>query len=112
MYNYVDKPDFDMNALVATVRERLGAGAGSGFRLPYVLGLGAGYAFDIAAWATKRTFPIRSIRVRKFCATPQFATSIAETGFEAPVSLHERLRRTVRHEFLEDHRDEQVFVSE
>ena len=112
VYNYVDKPDFDMNALVATVRERLGAGAGPGFRLPYMLGLGAGYAFDIAAWATKRTFPISSIRVRKFCATTQFATSIAETGFEAPVSLQEGLLRTVRHEFLEDHRDEQVFVSE
>ena len=112
VYNYVDKPDFDMNALVATVRERLGAQAGLGFRLPYALGLGAGYAFDIAAWATRRTFPISSIRVRKFCATTQFATSIANTGFEAPVSLQEGLRRTVRHEFLEDHRDEQVFVSE
>ena len=112
VYNYVDKPDFDMNALVATVRERLKTAKGAEFRLPYALGLGAGYAFDFAAWATKRKFPISSIRVRKFCATTQFATSIAETGFEAPVSLPEGLRRTVQHEFLEDHRDQWVFVSE
>jgi GlcNAc-P-P-Und epimerase len=40
VYNYVDKPDFDMNALVATVRERLGAAKGVGFRLPYTWGWG------------------------------------------------------------------------
>ena len=112
VYNYVDKPDFDMNTLVATVRERLGTSEPAEFRLPYAFGLVAGYGFDLAAWATRRTFPISSIRVRKFCATTQFATAIPETGFEAPVSLQEGLRRTVKHEFLEDHRDEQVFVSE
>ena len=111
VYNYVDKPDFDMNTLVATVRERLGAAQGIGIRLPYSLGLGAGYAFDLAAWTAKRTFPISSIRVRKFCATTQFSTAIAETGFQTPVALEEGLRRTVQHEFLEDHRDERVFVS-
>ncbi len=111
VYNYVDKPDFDMNTLVATVRERLGAAQGIGIRLPYSLGLGAGYAFDLAAWTAKRTFPISSIRVRKFCATTQFSTAIAETAFQTPVALEEGLRRTVQHEFLEDHRDERVFVS-
>ena len=112
VYNYVDKPDFDMNTLVAIVRERLGTSEPAEFRLPYAFGLVAGYGFDLAAWATRRTFPISSIRVRKFCATTQFATAIPETGFEAPVSLQEGLQRTVEHEFLEDHRDEQVFVSE
>ena len=112
VYNYVDKPDFDMNTLVATVQERLGAAKGAGFRLPYLVGLGAGYAFDLAARATKRTFPISSIRVRKFCATTQFATSIEETGFVAPVSLEEGLRRTVRYEFLEGHGDEPGFLTE
>ena len=111
VYNYVDKPDFDMNVLVATVREHLGTAKDGGFRLPYALGLGAGYAYDLAAWVTRRSFRVSSIRVRKFCATTQFATSIAETGFEAPVSLEEGLRRTVRHEFLEDHQGERVFVS-
>ena len=112
VYNYVDKPDFDMNALVATVREQLGAGEGVGFRLPRAVGMAAGYTFDLAARATRRSFPISSIRVRKFCATTQFATSIGETGFTAPVSLEEGLQRTVQYEFLEDHRGEKVFVTE
>jgi GlcNAc-P-P-Und epimerase len=112
VYNYVDQPDFDMNLLVATVRERLGIAKGVEFRLPYMLGLSVGYAFDLAAWATKRPLPISSIRVRKFCATTQFATSIMETGFLAPVSLTEGLRRTVQHEFLEDHRGEGAFFTE
>ena len=81
-------------------------------RLPCPLGLGAGYAFDLAKWVTKRSFPTSSIGVRKFCSTTQFATAIAETGFVAPMSLEEGLRRTVKHEFLEDHRGERVFVSE
>jgi GlcNAc-P-P-Und epimerase len=112
VYNYVDKPDFEMNALVATVRERLGAGKHVGLRLPYAVGLAAGYAFDLAAWGTRRSFPVSSIRVRKFCATTQFATSVKETGFVAPVSLEVGLQRTVQYEFLEDHRGERVFVTE
>jgi GlcNAc-P-P-Und epimerase len=112
VYNYVDKPDFDMNALVATVRERLGAGEGVGFRLPYAVGMAAGYACDLAARSTRRSFPISSIRVRKFCATTQFATAVEETEFVAPVSLEEGLRRTVQHEFLEDHRGERVYLTE
>lgn len=112
VYNYADKPDFEMNALVTIVRERLGTGRGVGFRLPFALGLAAGHVVDLAAWATKRSFAISSIRVRKFCATTQFATSIGQTGFVAPVSLEEGLRRTVQHEFFEDHRGERIFVGE
>ena len=112
VYNYVDKPDFDMNTLVGTVQERLGALRETRFRLPYALGMAAGYAFDVAARVTGRPFPISSIRVRKFCATTQFATSIATTGFVAPVPLEEGLRWTVAHEFLEHHGDEAVFLTE
>ena len=112
VYNYLDKPDFDMNALVATVRERIATAKGVHLRLPYLLGPAAGYAFDLAALATKRRFPVSSIQVRKFCATTQCATSIAETGFRAPVSLEEGLRRTVQHEFLEDRGREMAFDGE
>jgi GlcNAc-P-P-Und epimerase len=111
VYNYADKPDFDMNALVATVRQHLGMGKDVRLHIPYTLGMGMGYAYDLAAWVTRRSFRVSSIRVHKFCATTRFATSVAETGFEAPVSLEEGLRRTLQHEFLEDHRDERVFVS-
>jgi GlcNAc-P-P-Und epimerase len=112
IYNYIDKPDFHMNTLVATVRQKLGRGAGVGLRLPYALGLMAGYVFDAAAMLTGKTFLVSSIRVKKFCATTQFATSLAKTGFVPPVSLAEGLERTVQHEFLEDHSRDQIFFTE
>ncbi|UCZ56523.1 hypothetical protein LGV61_12455 [Desulfurispirillum indicum] len=112
VYNYIDKPDFDMNTLVGIVREKLGKGAGVGPRLPYGIGLAAGYVFDLAARVTGRTFPVSSIRVKKFCATTQFDTSLGKTGFIPPVALSEGLQRTVSHEFLEDHGEEAVFFTE
>jgi nucleoside-diphosphate-sugar epimerase len=109
-YNYIDKPDFDMNTLVSTVREKLGKGNGVGIRLPYSLGLSIGYCFDLLSKLTRRSFPISSIRVKKFCATTQFSSS--DTGFKTPVSLEEGLSRTVQHEFLEDHSGEKQYYSE
>ncbi|MBB5022849.1 NAD-dependent epimerase/dehydratase family protein [Desulfurispira natronophila] len=112
VFNYVDKPDFDMNALVGTVREQLGKGPGVGVRLPYTVGLAVGYFFDLAARLTGKTFPVSSIRVKKFCATTQFDTSLGRTGFTPPVALSEGLQRTVSHEFLEDHGEETEFFTE
>ena len=120
VYNYIDKPDFDMNGLVSVVRGLLKSnsrgesnrGFNGWLRLPYALGLAAGYVFDGLALATGRTLPISSIRVKKFCATTQFETSVAKTGFVPPVPLKEGLERTVRHEFLEDHSGKQEFFTE
>jgi nucleoside-diphosphate-sugar epimerase len=112
LHNYIDKPDFDMNTLVAQVRQELGRPQSAGIRLPYPVGLGIGYAFDLAARLSGRRFAASSIRVRKFCATTQFASSAGRTGFIAPVSLQNGLRNTVRHEFLENHQGETVYFSE
>nr|WP_201766932.1 NAD-dependent epimerase/dehydratase family protein [Chrysiogenes arsenatis] len=112
VYNYIDKPDFDMNTLVGIVRNKLGKGGGVGTRLPYWAGLCAGYVFDALASVTGKSFPVSSIRVKKFCATTQFETSLAQTGFIAPVPLSEGLQRTVSYEFLEEHDRSQVFFTE
>lgn len=120
VYNYVDKPDFDMNGLVSVVKGLLktgskkasSCGSESRFRLPYVLGLSAGYICDVLAMVTRRPIPISSVRVKKFCATTQFETSVADTCFVPPVALEDGLERTVRHEFLEDHSEEPVFFTE
>lgn len=95
-YNYVDKPDMAMNSLVSQVRSFLGKGQGTGVHLPYSLGLLAGYGFDLLAFLSRRRLPISSIRVKKFCATTQFATRVEETGFEAPVSLQDGLKQTLK----------------
>jgi nucleoside-diphosphate-sugar epimerase len=100
IYNYVDKPDFDMNHLVTTVRETLGKGNGIGLRLPYFIGMIAGLAFDMLAAITRRNFPISRIRVEKFCANTVFnADKLQETGFTAPVDIKDGLVTTLKHEF-------------
>lgn len=78
VYNYIDKPDFNMNDLVAGFENALGRKLPS-IRLPYWLGLLGGYCFDLLAFLTRRTFPVSSIRVKKFCAQTMFSSERWET---------------------------------
>ena len=103
LYNYVDQPDFNMNELVRLAHTELrGGGASSAgmARIPYWLGILGGYGFDALAKLSGRKLPISSVRVKKFCATTQFATEkLQETGFVPSFTLAEGLARTLRHEF-------------
>jgi nucleoside-diphosphate-sugar epimerase len=112
IFNYIDKPDFTMNALVSRVNRILGRSDKVGFRLPYALGLLIGQCFDLVAKLTGKRFAISAIRVKKFCANSVYNTAIAETGFVPPVPLEQALEQTIRYEFMEDHGDEGVFYSE
>lgn len=113
LYNYVDGPDFDMNALVALVRGRLRGKAGVGPRLPVWLGLALGRLADLVARLTGRRLPISAIRVRKFCADSQFASGKAGLdGFQAPVTLAEGLERTLLAEFIAPDPARQIFETE
>lgn len=111
-YNYIDKPDFDMNTLVGVVRQALGKSGGIAMRIPYGLGYLMGLGCDLVANISGKSLPVSSIRVKKFCATTQFNTAISQTGFVPPVSLEDGLKRTVTHEFLEDHSKKPVFYTE
>ena len=112
LYNYVDKPDLDMNSLVARCRSVLFGKEGFGLRLPGWLGIIIGYGFDAFAVITKKSLPVSSIRVKKFMATTAFNTSLAETGFTPSHTLSEGLEKTIKHEFLEDHNDDTLFYTE
>lgn len=112
LYNYIDKPDFDMNKLVKKVYTALGKKEKINFRIPYSVGYALGRVFDLVAMLTGKKFPISSIRVKKFCANSSFETSVAATGFVPPVSLEEGLLRTIRYEFVEEHKEDQLFYSE
>jgi GlcNAc-P-P-Und epimerase len=111
IYNYIDKPDFTMNALVAQVNRILGHSQKIKFRLPFALGLLIGYCFDFASMITGKKFSISSIRVRKFCGNSVYDSAIESTGFIPTVPLIEAIEKTVRFEFIEDHKGEQVFYS-
>ena len=111
LYNYVDKPDLNMNNLVSTVYDQLGKSNQSRLRLPYGAGMMIGYFFDGIAKLTNKKLPISSIRIKKFCSDTAFSTAIASTGFRPTQSLEEGLSKTIRYEFLEQHQEE-LFYSE
>jgi nucleoside-diphosphate-sugar epimerase len=112
IYNYIDKPDFTMNALVAHVNELLGRSATIKLRLPFSLGLLIGSCFDLVAKITGKKFPVSVIRVKKFCANSVYESAIESTGFIPPVPLMDAIEKTVFFEFIEDQKNEQVFYSE
>ena len=112
IYNFIDKPDFTMNNLVANVNRILGRPEKIGFRLPFIVGYLIGQGFDLVAAITGKRFAISSIRVKKFCANSVYDTVIEKTGFVPPVPLEQALAQTVRHEFIEKHDDEPLYFSE
>ena len=112
LYNYVDKPDLDMNALVGRCRSVLFGKEGVGLRMPGWLGILAGYGCDALSTITGKKLPISSIRVRKFLGTTAFNTSVTNSGFTPSCDIEEGIDRTLQHEFLEDHTDDRLFYSE
>jgi nucleoside-diphosphate-sugar epimerase len=111
-YNYIDKPDFSMNELVSWVNKLLGKSSEIKFRLPYRLSLLIGKGFDLAAKIMRKKLPISAIRVKKFCSNSVYESAINNTGFTPPFSMLEAVERTIKFEFLEEHKGKQVFYSE
>jgi nucleoside-diphosphate-sugar epimerase len=111
LFNYIDKPDFDMNTLVAEVHRILGK-SNRLFHWPYWIGYSGGLCFDLLAKILRRNLPVSSIRVKKFCANTMFDSSnIETTGFKAPVSLVQGLEQTIIYEFINQTAG-QVFYTE
>jgi nucleoside-diphosphate-sugar epimerase len=112
VYNYIDKPDFTMSELVSRVKNILGSPVRAYFRLPYFFGFAIGKFFDFIAFLTRKKLVISSIRVKKFCANSVYESAVSKTGFVPPVDLREAIERTVKYEFLEDHKKEPLYYSE
>jgi GlcNAc-P-P-Und epimerase len=112
IYNYIDKPDFTMNALVSWVNQLLGRSETIRFRLPLYLGLSIGKCFDLLSTVSGKKFPISSIRVKKFCSNSVYESAVSKTSFKPPFPIQEAIERTIKYEFLEEHKDNQVFYSE
>ena len=99
IYNYADKPDYDMNGLVSLVSDTLGKHIPA-THFPFWLGMLGGHFFDALSFITRRRFTISAQRVRKFCATTQFSAKRAfATGFQPPYPITEALQKTLRYEF-------------
>lgn len=99
IFNYVDKPDFDMNTLVSEIYRHKGQSA-SKLRIPYPIGLLGGYCFDLLAKVTGKKLPISSIRVKKFCSSTEInGDKLDASGFVRPVDFKEGLQQTLSSEF-------------
>ena len=112
VFNYIDKPDFNMNELLAQVEKSLNKHIPS-IHFPYWLGMIGGYGFDILSKVIGKKFSVSSVRVKKFCATTQFdAIKAHSIGFKPPFSLEEGLDRTLHYEFIDSNKDDIIFESE
>jgi len=101
VYNYGDKPDLSMNELIKIFHNMIGKNHQYNFKIPYAIGLLGGYFYDILAKVTGKTYPISSIRIKKFCAdTVINVDKLQQTGFVPPYTLAEGLRRMIKSEFL------------
>lgn len=112
IYNYIDKPDFNMNKLIKETRKILFNKNNIGIRLPGFLGIFIGYAADLIGTISGRPLPVSSIRVKKFMSTTSFSSSINETGFIANAKLEDGLSNTLKYEFMEDNSEKPIFETE
>lgn len=112
VFNYIDKPDFTMNELVAHVSKVLKKKI-LPTHAPYWLGMFGGKCFDLLAFITRKKLSVSSVRVKKFCATTQFdAKKAHSSGFKAPFTLGEGLAKTLTFEFVNPPKDNITFKSE
>lgn len=100
LYNYVDKPDFDMNTLIVTVKKSLGKKPVVGIRLPYFAGITAGIFFDFIGFMTGKKLPVSYIRIKKFCMNSCFQTAAEKSGFIPPFSIEKGLENTISYDFI------------
>lgn len=113
IYNYVDKPDFDMNELISIILRKLKGRDRPWLRIPYSIAYAVGFFADIIAIISNRNFPISRVRVRKFCATTQFSSSVHNLAdFKAPFSLLTAIEKVLTSEFIEKDPNRELFYSE
>ena len=99
VFNYVDKPEFDMNTLVSEIYRHKGLTAPK-LRIPYPIGILGGYCFDLLAKVSGKKLPISSIRVKKFCSSTEInGDKLDASGFVRPVDFKDGLQRTLTTEF-------------
>lgn len=100
IYNYADKPDLDMNELATLAHQTLRPEGARPVRVPYALALAMGLGCDLVAALTGTKFPVSAVRIRKYCATTQFADArVRASGFKPKHALRDALLRTIREEF-------------
>ena len=101
VYNYADKLDYNMQDLTDDIYHHLGRKKPK-VAIPYVVGLGIGYGFDVLARLTSKQLPISSVRVKKFCAdTTCEAQRCLDAGYTPTNTLKQGVMRMIDADFSE-----------
>jgi len=111
VFNYADKPDFSMTELTQLIEKKMNIKIPKQ-RVPFWMGMLAGYGFDLISLLSRKKLSVSSVRIKKFCATTQFNSGKVHNIFNAPYSLREGLDKTLEHEFINTKEDEVLFYSE
>jgi len=111
IYNYVDKPDIKLMNFVLLARNQLKIESRLP-KIPYFLGIFAGYIFDILSIILNRKLAITSFRIKKFTSSTHFLTSIDFNKFKPPFELEDALSQTIRDEFIDRNGPSEVFYTE
>ena len=111
VFNYADKPDFSMNELTQLIEKKMNIKIPKE-RIPFWMGMLAGYGFDLISLLSRKKLSVSSVRIKKFCATTQFDSSKDHNIFKVPYSLREGLDKTLEHEFINTKEDDVLFYSE
>tara|TARA_B100001778_G_C18053525_1_gene390916 strand:- start:127 stop:531 length:405 start_codon:yes stop_codon:yes gene_type:complete len=111
VFNYADKPDYNMNELVSVIEQKMKLNIPR-ISIPYFFGMIGGYCFDLFSKITGKKLSVSSVRVKKFCATTQFNATKAHNSFNAPYTLKQGLDKTLEHEFINPKKDDILFYSE
>ena len=100
IFNYIDKPDIDMNTLVKYIDEFNNRKRIITIKLPYWLGFLIGLIFDIIANITRKKFILSRVRVKKLFVQTLFSSQkMLDTGFLPPYSIRNGLLKTLECEF-------------
>ena len=111
VFNYADKPDFSMVELVSVIESKMDISI-SKLKIPYLIGMLAGYGFDFLGLVSRKRLTVSSVRVKKFCATTQFDATKVHSSFNAPYTIEQGLNATLEHEFINPKEDDILFFSE
>lgn len=102
IFNYADKPDYDMQTLVGIIRRECHQDRFSTLKVPRWTAYGVGLFFDLISAISKRSFGISLVRVKKFCEPSVYSSRVRLTGYVPKFSLREGLSSTIRADVYKD----------
>ena len=100
IFNYVDKPDYNLVQLVKIIKKHLNYRQKIFVKLPYFIPVSIILTLEFLSKFIKINLPISYIRIKKFCSTTQFGSeNMLKAGFSPQYTIEEGIQKTIMYEF-------------